>query len=313
MKKNKIKIVDLSTLIPGPFATFLLQKYIDAEVIKFEDLQRGDNLKLLRPTQDGIGLSYHSINKSKKIIQIDLRGNGLSIIKKELLTADIFVQNYKSGRGDKIGLGYEDVLSINPQILYCSISGYSENHPLVKKGAHDLNILGLSGYLDEQIRLTGTFSPPPIQLADILTSYSVCLQILSSLYKDEKGKYINYSMYDAVLEALTLYNFPILMSKNASVLEDSVMSGQYPCYRLYKSSDNKWVVVAVLEKTLWVDFCNILKRDDLIDKQFDSDTVKEVDKEMGKYKSNYWLNDEFDFCVTPVININEAKKLGYVK
>lgn len=310
---KKIKIVDLSTLIPGPFATFLLQKYIDAEIIKFEDIQRGDNLKLLRPTQDGIGLSYKSINKSKKIIQIDLRGDGLSRIKKELLTADIFVQNYKSGRGDKIGLGFEDIISINPQILYCSITGYSEKHPFAKKGAHDLNILGLSGYLDQQINLTNNYNPPPIQIADILTSYHLCIQIISSLYKKEAGKHLKLSMYEASLEALTLYNFPQIISKTPATKKDGVMNGLYPCYRLYKSSDSKWVVVAALESALWVDFCHALKREDLISEQFAIEATKQVEQELGKYKSNYWLKDEFDFCVTPVLNIKEAKKLGYVK
>lgn len=311
--KNRIKIVDLSTLIPGPFATFLLQKYLDAEVIKFEDTKRGDNLKLLRPTQNGISLAYQAINNRKKIIPVDLRGDGLDKIKKEIKEADVFVQNYKAGRGEKYGLGFEDLLSINPHILYCSISGYGEKHPFAQKGAHDLNILGLSGYLDQQVRLTSSFSLPPVQIADILTSYHICLQIISCLYKKETGKHITVSMFEATLEALTLYNSPQLMSKTPISIEDNVMSGLYPCYRLYKSSDKRWVVVAALESAFWVDFCHALNREDLISKQFVIEATKEVEKEIGKYKRDYWLKDDYDFCVTPVLNINEAKKLGYAK
>ncbi len=311
--KNRIKIVDLSTLIPGPFATYLLQKYLDAEVIKFEDTQRGDNFRLLRPTQDGISLAYQSINSRKKIIPVDLRRDGLDKIKTEIKNADVFVQNYKAGRGEKYGLGFEDLLSVNPHILYCTIRGYGEKHPFAKKGAHDLNILGLSGYLDEQIRSTGSSSLPPMQIADILTSYNVCIQIISSLYKGEKGRHLSVSMHEATLEALTLYNYPQLMSKAPISNEDNVMSGLYPCYRLYKSSDKRWVAVAALESTLWVDFCHVLKREDLISKQFVMEAAQQVEQELIKYKSNYWLKDEFDFCVTPVLSVKEAKKLGYAR
>lgn len=304
---KKLKIVDLSTLIPGPFASYLLGKYLDAEIIKFEDEKTEDPLANLRPTKEGIGLSYLSINNNKKVKQVDLSGNGREEILKEVKGADIFLHNYKEGKTEKLGLAFADLKKINPNLLYCVITGYPKSHPLSGKSAHDLNVLALSGYLDMVNRLNNILSPPPIQLADIFTSYNLNLVVMSSLVRGEKGKELKVSMFEAIVEALTLYQQPYLQTKKEINPNDAIMNGQLPCYAIYPSCDKGYVAVAALEKPLWIDFVSYLKREDLINRQFDPLAVREIAKEILKKNKNEWLKN--DFCVSPVLSFLESDKL----
>lgn len=309
---DRIKIVDLSTLIPGPFSTHLLGKYLGGEVIKFEDISYGDPLSQLRPTKNGIGLGYLSINNKKKIQKVDFRADGVAKIKKEVKDATVFIENFREGKAYKLGLGFDDVKKINKDIIYCSVRGYPKDNPLSSKAAHDLNILSLSGYLELQMMGGNQHTIPPMPLADIYTSYHLALRIAASIFKKQKGVHLRISMYEAMLEALTIQNDPQLATKQEPITKELILNGQYPCYTVYNSKEDKKVAVAALEKSLWIDFCHELKREDLIVKQFDVQAKKEVQKEMEEYKSSYWLNPSFDFCVTPVFSINEAAKLNYV-
>src|SRR3989344_4450 len=176
-----IKIIDLSTLLPGPFSTYLLQKYINAEVLKIEDSSQGDPLINMRPSKDGVGLAYKAINSSKKTIRLDFRRDGLEKIKSDIENADIFIHNQKPSRAFKLNMQFEDVLKINPKIVYCSVSGFGLEHPLASKSAHDLNILALSGYLDQQLQGGSISSLPPVPLADMFTDHNIAIRVLSSL------------------------------------------------------------------------------------------------------------------------------------
>jgi crotonobetainyl-CoA:carnitine CoA-transferase CaiB-like acyl-CoA transferase len=309
---KKITIIDASTLLPGPFASYLLMKHLDCDVIKIEDSNQPDPFMYMRPTKDGIGLGYQAINKNKRILKVDFRNNGQDELKKEIAHADIFLENFKKGRAYKLGIAYEDLVKINPHILYCSISGYGGQTPLSQKSAHDLNILALSGYLDQSNSLGNLSVLPPMLHADIITAYHTTLSILSSYYTQDIPKHLEISMYEAFLEAMTVNNIPQLVTKKDFTAADYIMSGRLPCYGIYESQDGGYVAVAALEKPLWIDFCTHINRQDCIEKQFEPDVVHDIAKEMKKYNRMHWFSDDLDFCVTPVLSINEARKKTYV-
>ncbi len=306
---KKIKILDLSTLIPGPFATFLLGKYIDTKIIKIEDINRRDQLADLRPSRDGVGLGYRAINDSKKIILIDWKKDGVEVVKKEIKDADILIENFREGKAFKMGIGFDDLIKINPNIIYVSIKGYSKSGTMNRKAAHDANILALSGYLDQQIKSTNAAILPPVQIADLITSYQTTLQIMAALLNGEKGKLLEVSMEGAMSEAMIIYNHPQLILKKEINPRENLLAGLYPCYSIYTARDGRSVVVAAVESVLWNDFCHHLNRKDLILRQFDESAKKEVEKEMKKYDFKHWLERDLDFCVTPVLSVNEANKL----
>lgn len=309
---NTIKIVDFSTLIPGPFTSFILKNHLNAEVVKIEDINHPDALANMRPSEEGIGLGYIGINSGKKILRVDMRRNGIEKIMKEVRTASVFIENFKTGRASKLGLGYEDILAINPKVIYCSINGYSINHPLSRKSTHDLNILAICGYLDQQIRLGGSQALSPLLLADTFTAYHASVRILVSLLNRSEGSHLQISMYDAALEAMYFNNYPQITKKKEFSVNDFIMSGKFPCYSLYKSKDDGFVVVAALEKPLWIDFCHHLGHEEWIEEQFNINLLKNVSDEIKKYDRHHWFQDDLDFCVTPVLSICEAKKEKYV-
>lgn len=302
-----MKIVDISTLVPGPFTSFLCQKYLNTEVIKFEDTANIDQLKLLKPTRNGIGFAYQTINKNKNIQNISFRED-LNLITQELKNAAVFIHNLRSQKAFKMSLSYEDVMQINPNIIYVSISGYPENHPMQNKAAHDLNILALSGYLYAQ---ENNLHVPPILLADIFTSYNATIQIMSSLIKQQNGNHLRISMYEAFLEATTVNNMPQIETRELTNSKDYIMSGDYPCYSIYQAKDG-YVAVAAIEKPLWIDFCIYIKKPELIEKQFDRDIKSQIQEVLILYEKNTWLSTELDMCVTPVCNLIEMKNLGLI-
>lgn len=310
---KKYKIVDLSTLIPGPFASHLLVKHLDCEVVKIEDINVPDALINMRPTKDGVGMGYQAINSKKRILKVDFRNEGVELIKKEIKDADVVIENFKAGRTFKLGLAYEDLVKINPNLIYCSISGYNSNSPLSGKSAHDLNILALSGYLDQQYKLDENSVLPPVLFADTFTSYHTTVAIMSALLNNKNPVHLEISMYEAFLEAMTINNFPQLELKKDFSANDFIMSGKLPCYGVYETKDGGKVAVAAMEKTLWIDFCTHIERPDLIERQFETEAREEVGKEIKKFDSKHWLTSDNDFCVTPVLSINEAKKLKYVR
>lgn len=307
-----LKILDLSTLIPGPFSTFLLQKNLPVEILKFEDINQPDALVNMKPSEKGIGLAYKALNENKEIIKVDFRSDGIAEIRKEAKTADILIHNYKPGKAFKMGIGYEDIHQINPKLIYCSVSGFGSNSSLSKKSAHDLNILALSGYLDQQLKLIGTITLSPLLLADVFTAYSCALKIISALLTEQLGTHLQVSMSESFQDAMVINNHPQISTNQDFYASDFIFSGNLPCYGVYKSMDNGYVAVAALEKPLWTDFCHHIKREDLIEKQYDKSIVLEVKKEMSKYEKYHWLNSELDFCVTPVLSVLQAIENKYV-
>jgi crotonobetainyl-CoA:carnitine CoA-transferase CaiB-like acyl-CoA transferase len=309
---KKIKIVDVSSLIPGPFASFLLAKHLNCEVLKIEDTNQPDPLINMRPTKNGIGLGYLALNENKKIIKVDFREKGVDMIKDEAKDADIFIENFKTGRTLKLGVAYEDLIKNNSRLIYCSITGFAPKSALSGKSAHDLNILALSGYLEQQYKLGDRVPLPPLLLADSFTAHNAALRVAAAIIKNELPCHVEISMHEALLEAMTINNYPQLITNNDFSTSEFLFSGRLPCYGVFDTKDGRKVAVAALEKPLWVDFCTHLKREDLTEKQYEPEITQQIEAELKKYEMEHWLSNDLDFCVTPVLSYLEAVKLKYV-
>ncbi len=311
MGSKQLTILDVSTLLPGPFTSFLLNKHLNVHVEKIEDINHSDPLAHMRPTKDGIGLGYMAINKNKHITKLDFRKDGIEIIKRKAQSSDIFIENYKPGKAFRLGLGFEDLQQVNPHIIYCSLTGFGPSHPLAKKSAHDLNILALSGFLDQQQKMRSASFLPPLLLADLFTAYQSAIKILSCLISNSRGIHLEISMYEAFQEAMILNNYPQLTTQADFNAIDYIMSGMYPCYGLYQARDG-WVAVAAIEKPLWIDFCHHLDRQPWIDQQFDMTLTKDIALVMRQFDRGHWEQENLDFCVSPVLSVTEAQQRQYV-
>ena len=201
-----VKVVDLSQILAGPYATYLLS-LMGAEVIKIEKPGQGDWTRDLGPIKDlsarKMGLGYMTQNAGKKSVAIDLKtAEGLEIVKQIIAGADVFVENFKPGVAEKLGLGYEPVKALNPKILYCSISAYGQTGPFSPRPAYDHIIQGMCGIM----KTTGTVEGGPTKVGapyvDYATGMNAALAIVSGLHEVRRtgaSVYLDVAMLDTAL------------------------------------------------------------------------------------------------------------------
>ena len=141
---NNIKVVDLTRTLAGPFCTMMLAD-LGAEVIKIEEPNRGDETRMWTPFWNGESTQFVSFNRNKKSLTVNLKSEeGVELVKKLATDADIMIESFRAGALDNMGLGYDDIKKINPEIIYCSISGYGRTGPLKDMPGYDLIIQAYS-------------------------------------------------------------------------------------------------------------------------------------------------------------------------
>ena len=142
---SQLRILDFSTLLPGPYATMILAD-MGADVIRVESPTRPDLLRVSPPMLDERSFAHLSINRNKRSIALNLKSaKAQGIIHKLLQSYDVVVEQFRPGVMARLGLDYEALKAINPHLIYCSITGYGQTGPNKDKAGHDINYLALSG------------------------------------------------------------------------------------------------------------------------------------------------------------------------
>lgn len=298
-----VKVLDLSTLLPGPLCSLFLAD-LGAEVIKIENLY-GDPMRRIEITNKSA--YFHALNRNKKSIALNLKINyGKEIFMKLSKNADVIIEGFRPGKVDALGIGYNNIKKINPKIIYCSISGYGQKEPLKNKAGHDLNYISLSGLLDV---LHPKPFVPGIQIADVGAAIIAAFSIVAALFyreKTGKGNHIDVPIFNSALSLIGIHIAQRSVAKDLKTL----LSGCMSCYNIYKTKDGKYMSLGAIEKKFWQSFCNCLKRDDLLQRQFakDSDTLKELQILFRSKTMNEWvaLNKKYDFCCEPVKKVEEV-------
>jgi crotonobetainyl-CoA:carnitine CoA-transferase CaiB-like acyl-CoA transferase len=203
---SSIKVVDLTHVIAGPFCTFQLA-VMGANVIKVEspslpDMVRATGIDFPKG-EAGLSFGFVSQNSNKKAVAIDLKTEeGKQILRELCKGADIFVENYRSGAMAELGFDYESVKSIQPDIIYCSMTGYGQDGPLGKRTAYDNVIQAFSGLMGA----TGSDETGPMKVGPPVLDYGTGIQaayaIAAALFqrtKTQQGQYIDIAMLDSAL------------------------------------------------------------------------------------------------------------------
>jgi crotonobetainyl-CoA:carnitine CoA-transferase CaiB-like acyl-CoA transferase len=134
-----VRVLDFSTLLPGPMATLLLAE-AGAEVIKIERPGRGDEMRAYTPKLGPDSVNFALLNRGKRSLAIDLKAPGAVARLKPLIeSADVVIEQFRPGVMDRLGLGYDAMRTINPRIIYCAITGYGQSGARADVAAHDLN------------------------------------------------------------------------------------------------------------------------------------------------------------------------------
>ena len=309
-----IKVIDFSTLLPGPLASLFLSE-TGAEVIKIEKPGVGDEIRLSNPQWGEQSVSFSLLNRGKKSLSLDLKDpKNLKILIPILKEADIIIEQFRPGVMKRLGLDYESVKKINQDIIYVSITGYGQYGPKSMVAGHDLNYIGNAGLLSISMGRENDTVVPPALVADIAGgSYPAVINILLALRKrdlNKEGSYIDLSMTENL--------FPFMFWGLGSGFahnkwpgnSDGVLSGGSPRYNIYKTSDGSYVAAAPLEDRFWNKFCEAIELPKkFIKMQNDQENViEEIRKIIGQKEKNYWLDvfNKADCCCSIVKSIEEA-------
>ena len=309
-----IKVIDFSTLLPGPLASLFLAE-TGAEVIKIEKPGVGDEIRLSNPQWGEQSVSFSLLNRGKKSLSLDLKDpKNLKILIPILKEADIIIEQFRPGVMKRLGLDYESVKKINQDIIYVSITGYGQYGPKSMVAGHDLNYIGNAGLLSISMGRDNDTVVPPALVADIAGgSYPAVINILLALRKrdlNKEGSYIDLSMTENL--------FPFMFWGLGSGFahnkwpgnSDGVLSGGSPRYNIYKTSDGSYVAAAPLEDRFWNKFCEAIELPKkFIKMQNDQEKViQEIRKIIGQKEKNYWLDvfNKADCCCSIVKSIEEA-------
>ena len=309
-----IKVIDFSTLLPGPLASLFLSE-TGAEVIKIEKPGVGDEIRLSNPQWGDQSVSFSLLNRGKKSLSLDLKDpKNLKILIPILKEADIIIEQFRPGVMKRLGLDYESIKKINQDIIYVSITGYGQYGPKSMVAGHDLNYIGNAGLLSISMGRENDTVVPPALVADIAGgSYPAVINILLALRKrdlNKEGSYIDLSMTENL--------FPFMFWGLGSGFahnkwpgnSDGVLSGGSPRYNIYKTSDGSYVAAAPLEDRFWNKFCEAIELPKkFIKTQNDQEKViQEIRKIIGQKEKNYWLDvfNKADCCCSIVKSIEEA-------
>src|SRR5439155_13050144 len=255
-----IRILDLSRLLPGAYASQMLADY-GADVIKIEEPGSGDYGRFMPPQlAGGMSLYFVAINRNKRSMTLNLKLQaGREIFLRMVRQADVVLESFRPGVMDRLGLGYEQLKEANPGIVYCGISGYGQDGPYRLRAGHDLNYAGYAGLLDYNRGPGGEPAMPPTQLGDLAGgSYMAVIGILAAVVgraQTGEGRKIDVSMTEGVMSLLSLVAGAYLNTGKAPRPGHSRLDGGLPCYNIYEAKDGKYVTLAALEPKFWNTFC----------------------------------------------------------
>jgi crotonobetainyl-CoA:carnitine CoA-transferase CaiB-like acyl-CoA transferase len=242
-----VRVLDLSRLLPGPFATLILSD-LGADVIKVEDNGAGDYLR-------GFGRPYEVINRDKRSIVLDLkRPEGVAVFRRLAQRADVVLESFRPGVLDKLGVGYPVLAAENPRIIVCAISGYGASGPYRERAGHDLNYIGLGGVLGLGGEKDGPPAMPGVQIADFAGGLWAALGICAALAGragSGRGQFIDVSMTEGAL-AFLIYELANCFAGAKPRRGAGALNGGLACYGVYETKDGRHLTVAALEPKFWI-------------------------------------------------------------
>jgi alpha-methylacyl-CoA racemase len=269
-----IKVLDFSTLLPGPLATLFLAE-AGAEVIKIERPGEGEEMRHYQPKWGRDPVNFAMLNRGKKSLALDLKApRQLEFLIPLIEEADIIVEQFRPGVMERLGLHYDAVNLLNPRIVYCSITGYGQNGANALKAGHDLNYIGDAGLLALSMGPDEYPTVPPFLAADIAGgSYPAVVNILMALLQREKtgqGTHLDIAMTDNMFMLMWWAMGQGLAAGDWPGNGASQLTGGSPRYKIYPTSDGRHVAVAALEQKFWERFCDVIGlaepfRDDDVD------------------------------------------------
>lgn len=314
-----IRILDLSRLLPGAYASQMLADF-GADVIKVEEPGSGDYARAMPPHgPGGMSLYFLATNRNKRSVTLNLKDpQGREIFLRMARQADVVLESFRPGVMQRLELDYEHLKEINPALIYCAISGYGQDGPYQQRAGHDLNYAGYAGLLHYNRGQHGEPAMPATQLGDLAGgSFMAVIGILTALVgraQTGEGCMIDAAMTEGVISLLPLLSTFYLNTGKAPLPGRSSLDGGLPCYNIYETLDGKHVTLAALEPKFWHTFCTRIGHLELLpfhtpvgpgEREQAIDILRSIFKTKTR---DEWLAElaEIDACVGPVYSMDEA-------
>ena len=307
-------VLDFGTLVPGPMTSLMLAE-AGARVIKIERPPAGDPMRAYEPQVDGASVHFHALNRGKSTVFVDLQSeNGFEVLRPLLEEADFLIEQFRPGVMDRFGLGYDRIRSINPRIIYCSLTGWGQTGPKASVAGHDLNFIAESGHLDKICGADGAPVLPHLLAADIAGGvYPAVINILLAYIQRDvtgQGTYLDIAIFDGMMA----FHYDVLTPALAMNLWPErgrdLVTGGSPRYQLYPTADGRHIAVAAMEDRFWINFCDAIDlAPDLRSAEAPSETVKAVVAEKLASRTAADWSLVFlgkDVCCSIVASLQEA-------
>ena len=329
-----IKVIDLSRILAGPWASQMLADF-GAQVIKIERPNKGDDTRYWGPpfikektsTQPPQAAYFHSTNRNKQSIAIDIQHEtGQQIIKDLVKNADVFIENFKVGALAKYGLDYPKLKLLNPNLIYCSITGFGQTGPSSERAGYDAMIQGEGGLMS----ITGVANGEPMKagvaLTDIMTGLYCSNAILAALMARnhiDKGQYIDIALLDVQVSTLANQGLNYLATGNNPKRQGNAHPNIVP-YQTFNTSDGI-MMLAIGNDTQFRKFCELVEQPELADNpNFQTNEQRVINREsliehlskiLLSQPTVWWINqlETLDIPCGPINTLQEVFNHSQIK
>lgn len=265
-------VIDMTHAISGPTCTQWL-RFLGAEVIKVETPGVGESFRSyhVKPDEDEVSLPFATINSGKKSITLDLKSPaGLEVMHRLVKRADVFVQNFRPGAAERLGVGWQQLSALNERLVYCTISGFGASSPFNGRVAFDHIVQAMSGimYINGDAGDIPMKIGPPI--ADQFSGFAASTGVLGALLQRERtgrGDRVEISMLDCMMSLLGLYVTPFLAKGRLPERLGNAGYRAVPTSTMFATADGMIAVSASHDKQ-FRDMCSILGVDLSSDERF---------------------------------------------
>ena len=306
-----VTVLDLASVGPAVRASGWLADY-GASVTKIAPVPRDAGAQIVPKAH------YYSGGRGTRTIQIDLKADaGREVFLRLAEHADVVIESFRPGVVARLGIGYDDVKSRNPRIVYCSTSGYGQSGPRAQWAGHDINYLAVSGFLATGER--GSEDKPTVPGATVADSAGGGLQavaaILAALVARDRtgeGAYLDVAVADGMLALMSLQVDDVLATGTPQLPGSAPLSGSYACYDTYRCADDNWVAVGAIEAKFWANLCNALGVPECIAGQMDDAAQPRIRAAVAAAFAakprDEWVTElaGADTCVSPVLTATEV-------
>ena len=317
MKLAGLRVIDLSWFLPGPYLTMALADH-GAEVIKVEPPGEGDPGRRIGPPDGRTSVFFRNMNRGKKSLVLDLkREEDRQTLLRLCDTADVVVESFRPGVAARLGVGYDQISTRNPGVVYVSISAFGQDGPYRDRPAHDLALEAMSGVLSLTLGDDGRPAIPGIPAADIISALQGLSGVLMALFRRSstgRGDYLDIAMHDVLVAACANVVGPTFAEDRQPVVKHERTTGGAAFYRIYDTRDGRQLVLAGQEEKFVHALLGALGRPDLAalcargpgpHQQPVADFLQETFRQRDLQDWLEWLG-RLDVCFAPVNTLPEA-------